>query len=141
MRLLLRLAPAVGATLVLTATAVQAREAPERELQMLGRCALASSVYKSLLPPSTAPVTVTEADKELYARLKTAEPLLQLRADALAGAVEPAARDTIAKELREQFQAQMAPKDGPRKSPRDALDLYAPILEACIVRATLLPKE
>lgn len=133
---------ALGASLVLGAVAAHA-ETPDKEMRMLGRCALASSVYKSLMPPAKPPVPleVTAADKDLYARLQAVEPLLSARADKLAATVDPAVRDGIGKELTQQFQAQMAPKDGPRKTPREALDLYAPILEACIVRAAMQPAE
>lgn len=131
--------------LALCATAMAApalaAEAPERELQMLGRCAVASSVYRSLLPPATSPVVPTEADLALYERMKTADPVLRARADRVAGQVPQEKRDAIAAEIRSQFQAQMAPKDGPRKTPREALDLYAPIHEACIVRADMTPAD
>lgn len=125
----------------LLAGQAQAAETPARELQMLGRCALASSVYRSLMPPAPNAVQPTDADSALYERMKLAEPALRARADKIAGDVEPSLRDGIAAELRTQFQAQMAPVDGPRKSPREALDLYAPILESCIARADLIAAE
>jgi hypothetical protein len=115
--------------------------APERELRMLGRCALATSVYRSLMPPAPTPMTVTDADKALYERMKLVDPLLRARADAVAASIDPAVSTAIGEELRAQYRAQMAPPDGPRKTPREALDLYAPILEACIVRADMLPKQ
>ena len=139
----LRILPlALGAALVFGAAA-HAAETPERELRMLGRCALAASVYKSLLPPATPPVSAnpTEADIALYKRLHDLEPTLKGRADALAETVDPAVRDGLGKELTDQFQTQMAPKGAPRKTPREALDLYAPIIEACIVRAGILASQ
>ncbi len=130
---------ALGTALAVSSLA-HAEEAPDRELRALGRCALAASIYKSLLPPATPPVSAepTDADKALYKQLQEVEPTLRARADALAETVDPVVRDGIGKELTEQFYAQMAPKDGPPKTPRDALDLYAPILEACVVRANML---
>lgn len=118
-----------------------AQETPERELRMLGRCALATSVYRSLMPPAPAPVVITEEDKALYERMKQVDPLLRARADKVAASVDPAVSTAIGEELKSQYRAQMAPADGPRKTPREALDLYAPILEACIVRADMLPKD
>jgi hypothetical protein len=118
-----------------------AQEAPERELRMLGRCALATSVYRSLMPPSAAPVVITEADKALYEQMKEVDPLLRARADKVAATVDPSVSQAIGEELKAQYRAQMAPTDGPRKTPREALDLYAPILEACIVRADMLPRD
>lgn len=127
---------------VLTAVApAYAAEAPERELQMLGRCALATSVYKSLMPPAAAPVQITDADRGLYARIQLADPALRARAEDLARSVEAGRRDAIAIELKAQFQAQLAPPGAPRRTPREALDLYAPLLESCIIRAQLLPKD
>jgi hypothetical protein len=128
-------------TALATAGAAAAAETPERELQMLGRCALATSVYRSLMPPRPAPVEFTAADKDLYARMQLVEPLLRARADALAGEVDAAKRDAITAELKGQFQAQLAPRDAPRKTPREALDLYAPLLEGCIVRGNLLSEN
>lgn len=125
--------------LMLTASTARAAEPPERELRMLGRCALAASVYRSLMPPAVAPVSITDADKALYGRMMAVDPRLRARADAVASELEPAARDAIGVELKAQYRAQMAPADGPRRSPREALDLYAPLLEACIARADMLP--
>jgi hypothetical protein len=127
---------AVGA-----ATPAQAQGTPERELRMLGRCALATSVYRSLMPPAPTPMTVTDEDKALYERMKLVDPLLRARADTLAASIDPAVSAAIGEELRAQYRAQMVPPDRPRKTPREALDLYAPILEACIVRADMLPKD
>ena len=129
----------LAAALLACAPAV-AQEAPERELRMLGRCALATSVYRSLMPPAVAPVVVTEDDKALYERMKQVDPLLRARAEVVAASVDKAAGAAISEELKAQYRAQMAPPGGPRKTPREALDLYAPILEACIVRADMLPK-
>ena len=123
------------------AAPAHAQEAPDRELRMLGRCALATSVYRSLMPPAPTPMTVTDADKALYQRMKLVDPLLRARADTVAASIDPAVSTAIGEELRAQYRAQMAPPDGPRKTPREALDLYAPILEACIARADMLPKD
>jgi hypothetical protein len=131
----------LGTCAALSASVVQAREAPERELQMLGRCAIATGVYRSILTTQGVPVTPTEADQALYARLKAVEPLLKARADGLAAQVDEATREGLKKDLTAQYMAQMNPKDGPRRSPREALDLYAPILEACVVRAGMLPRS
>ena len=129
------------AALALAATSpALAQDAPERELRMLGRCALATSVYRSLMPPAPTPVAVTPDDQALYDRMKQVDPLLRARADTVAAGVDPAIAQAIGEELRAQYRAQMAPADGPRRTPREALDLYAPILEACIVRADMLPK-
>ncbi|MDO9474819.1 MAG: hypothetical protein Q7J28_17380 [Caulobacter sp.] len=137
-----RLAGLMAATLLAAGAApALAQEAPERELRMLGRCALATSVYRSLMPPAPTPVGVTDEDRALYERMKQADPLLRARADTVAAAFDPAVGQAIGEELRAQYRAQMAPPDGPRKTPREALDLYAPILEACIVRADMLPKD
>lgn len=136
-----RLAGLMAAALLAAATPALAQETPERELRMLGRCALATSVYRSLMPPSPAPVVITDEDKALYERMTQADPLLRARADTVAATVDPAIGQAIGDELKAQYRAQMAPPDGPRKSPREALDLYAPILEACIVRADMLPRD
>ncbi|MDP2260990.1 MAG: hypothetical protein Q8J89_14860 [Caulobacter sp.] len=133
--------PLIAAAALAAATPALAQEAPERELRMLGRCALATSVYRSLMPPTPAPVVVTDDDKALYERMKQVDPLLRARADKVAASVDPAVGQTIGEELKAQYRAQMAPPDGPRKTPREALDLYAPILEACIVRADMLPRD
>ncbi len=130
----------VAASVAAAAPAV-AQEAPDRELRMLGRCALATSVYRSLMPPAPAPVVITDEDRALYERMKAVDPLLRARADKVAASVDPAISTAIGEELKTQYRAQMAPADGPRKTPREALDLYAPILEACIVRADMLPKD
>ncbi len=136
------LAGLVTAALIAAGAAApaHAQEAPDRELRMLGRCALATSVYRSLMPPAPTPMTVTDADKALYERMKFVDPLLRARADTVAASIDPAVSAAIGEELKAQYRAQMAPPDGPRKTPREALDLYAPILEACIVRADMLPK-
>lgn len=126
---------------VLTAVPAQAAESPTRELTMLGRCALATSVYASLVPRPPAGLAPTDTDRDLLARVKVAEPRLRQRAEALASQVPAEERDGIAATLKGQFQAQLAPTDGPRKTPREALDLYAPVLEACIVRADMIPTE
>jgi len=131
----------IAASVLAASTAVLAQEAPDRELRMLGRCALATSVYRSLMPPAPTPVAVTAEDQALYERMKQADQLLRARADTVAAAVDPAIAAAIGEELKAQYRAQMAPADGPRKTPREALDLYAPILEACIVRADMLPKD
>lgn len=136
----LRAASHVAAGLIAVAAPALAQEAPERELRMLGRCALATSVYRSLMPPAPSPMVVTDEDKALYERMKQVDPLLRARADKVAASVDPAVSAAIGEELKAQYRAQMAPPDGPRKTPREALDLYAPILEACIVRADMLPK-
>lgn len=136
-----RLVVLMAATVLAASAPALAQEAPERELRMLGRCALATSVYRSLMPPSPAPVVVTDADTALWERMMRADPLLRARADTVAATVDPAVGEAIGEELRAQYRAQMAPPDGPRKTPREALDLYAPILEACIVRADMLPKD
>jgi hypothetical protein len=130
----------IAAIALASAAPAAAQEAPDRELRMLGRCALATSVYRSLMPPAPTPVAVTDEDKALYERMKQADPLLRTRADKVAASVDPAVGQAIGEELKAQYRAQMAPPDGPRKTPREALDLYAPILEACIVRADMLPK-
>ena len=135
-----RVIAAASLALLAASGAARAAETPERELQMLGRCALASSVYRSLMPPAIAPVQPTDADKALHARMQLADPILRARADALAGEVDAAKRDSISTELKAQFQAQLAPNDGPRKTPREALERYAPILEACMGRAQLRPR-
>lgn len=128
------------AVVLLAGAPAVAQEAPERELRMLGRCALATSVYRSLMPPAVAPVVVTDDDKALYERMKLVDPLLRARAEVVAASVDKATGEAIGEELKAQYRAQMAPPGGPRKTPREALDLYAPILEACIVRADMLPK-
>lgn len=137
----LRKGALVAAAALAAATPALARETPERELQMLGRCALATSVYRSLMPPAPAPVVITDEDKALYERMMQVDPLLRARADKVAASVDPAISAAIGEELKAQYRAQMAPPDGPRKTPREALDLYAPMLEACIVRADMLPKD
>lgn len=130
---------ALGASLALGAAAAHA-EAPDKELRMLGRCGVAASVYKSLMPPSKNPFEPTIADKELYARLKEVEPALQARANAVAGMVEPDVAKAIQAEIMSQYEMQMGKRGAPPlKTPREALDLYAPIIEACIVRAAMQP--
>lgn len=130
---------ALGAALAFGAASAHAAETPDRELQMLGRCGIATSVYRSLLPPAKTPFEATVADKDLYARLQAVEPVLQARANAVAKNVGPEAAIAIQTELTGQYEMQMGKRGAPPlKSPREALDLYAPILEACIVRATLL---
>ncbi|MES2036167.1 MAG: hypothetical protein V4466_18520 [Pseudomonadota bacterium] len=129
---------------ILIATAVlgaavpaAATPAQEMELRALGQCALAGNLYKSLLGPG-APITPTDADKALYAKLQTAQPVLSQRAETVAMAIGVEKATAIRNKLMAELKGQLEPAEGPRLAPRAALDRYAPILEACVVRADLL---
>jgi hypothetical protein len=131
---------ALCATLAGAGTAF-AETVQEKELRSFARCGVAASVYRSLLPPAKSDLEPTADDLALYEQVKAAEPTLRKRADALAAEADPAVRDAIAREVTDQFKAQISPPGAPRKTPREALDLYAPLLEACVTKAALLPKD
>jgi hypothetical protein len=126
-----------AAALLGAAVPAAASPAQEMELRSLGQCALAGNLYKSLLAPG-APVTPTDADKALYARLQLVQPTLAQRAETVAKAVGPEKATEIRTKLMAELKGQLEPAEGPRLAPRAALDRYAPILEACVVRANLL---
>ena len=126
----------LAAALGLAAPAL-ASPAEEMELRSLGQCALAGNLYKSLMAPG-APTTPTDADKALYAKMQAANPVLGQRAEQLAMAVGMEKSQSIRTRLMAELKAQLEPADGPKLAPRAALDRYAPILEACVVRSDLL---
>lgn len=114
-----------------------ATPAQEMELRAIGQCALAGNLYKSLMAPAS-PIKPTDADTALYAKLRTANSVLSQRAEQLAMAVGPEKSQSIRAKLMAEIKAQLEPADGPKLEPRAALDRYAPILEACVVRAEVL---
>jgi|GEM_PF-4954615 len=130
--LTLTLAAALG-----LATPALASPAQEMELRSLGQCALAYNLYKSLMAPG-APVKPTEADKALYAKIQATNPALGARAEQLAMAVGMETSGAIRTKLMAELKAQLEPIGAPKLEPRAALDRYAPILEACVVRGQLL---
>lgn len=122
------------------ASAAQAAEsAPERELRLLGRCAAASNLYRTLMPPMKTPLEPTEADLALWTRIQAATPKLSARANYLAMEVGGPKATAIQKDLKAQAAAQLDPPDQPQLTPRQALDLYAPVLESCLAKADALP--
>lgn len=128
----------VGAGLAaVTTAAAWASPAQEHELRSLGQCALAGSLYESLAKPG-APITLTDADTALIEKMTVAEPTLSKRANALAEMIGKEKAQTIHDKLMVEFKGQIAPEGKPRMPPREALDRYAPILEACISRSQLL---
>jgi len=126
-------------TLFVTAVALPAAATPaqEKELRAIGQCALAGNLYKSLMAPGS-PLKATDDDKALYAKLQTANPVLSQRAEQLAMAVGMEASQSIRATLMTELKAQLEPADAAKLEPRAALDRYAPILEACVVRAEVL---
>lgn len=129
---ILVVAAVLGAAMPAAATPAQ-----EMELRSLGQCALAGNLYKSLLAPG-APITPTDADKALFAKLQTAQPVLAQRAETVAMAVGAEKATAIRTKLMAELKGQLEPADGPKLAPRAALDRYAPILEACVTRAEML---
>lgn len=129
--------PLTLAAVLATASTAVAATPQEFELRSLGQCALAGNLYKSLMAPG-APIKPTDADKALYARLQTVTPALSQRAEALAMALGAETSTGIRTKLMAELKAQIEPTQGQRLEPRAALDRYAPILEACVVRGEIL---
>ncbi len=122
-----------------TSPSLAAETAAERELRLLGRCGAATNLYRSLMPPAKAPLQPTEADLTLWTRIQAATPKLSARANFLAMEVGGERSRALHKEIMDQAGAQLAPPGLPRLTPREALDLYAPVLDACLAKADALP--
>ena len=131
---LLSLALAGGLLLALPASAA---ETPEQEVGGLFQCAAALGLYQSMgeRPQSG----ITEADTALAASLTAYESQLRSRVDALAAGLGEADMKRLVAAIKADVAERIAPvKDDPQ-APRKILDLYKPVLEACVVRAKALP--
>lgn len=130
-----------GVLALLAASGVaRAAETPaERELRLLGRCGAATNVYRSLMPPMKVPLEPTEADLDLWRRIQVVTPKLAARANLLAMELGVEKSSAIQAEIKAQALAQLQPEGKPRPTPRAVLDVYAPVLEACLAKAAALP--
>lgn len=129
----LALAPSAWAE----ATATAPAETPSEELTAIFQCATAMGLYAGFMQDTGN--ALTESDRALSAGAMALEPRLRTRGEALAtGLGEGPTREIISgikTDLRGKIDALGDDPDAPRK----VIDLYRPVLSACIVRGGALP--
>lgn len=136
MRLLKTTSLALAAGLLLALPA-RAAETPEQEVGGLFQCAAGLGLYDAMAERPDA--GMTDADKALAASVTVFEPQLKGRVDALALVLGQDGMKAQMEAAKAEVTSRLAPlKDQPDAS-RKVLDLYRPVLEACLVRAKALP--
>ena len=136
MRLLNATALALSAGLLLALPA-RAAETPIQEVTGLFKCAAALGLYDAIGEHPEA--AVTDADKALAASVSAYEPQLRGRVEALATGLGEDTMKGLIQAAKLDVETKLTPlKDDPQ-APRKILDLYKPVLEACLIRAKALP--
>jgi hypothetical protein len=136
MRLFRALPFAIAGGLLLAAPA-RAAETPAQEIGGLFKCAAALGMYGAMAERPGA--GMTDADKALAASVTAYEPQLRGRVDTLAPTIGEDGMKALIAAVRVEVSSKVDPlKDDPQ-APRKILDLFKPVLEACVVRAKALP--
>ena len=127
---------AAGLTL---AGPVRAAETPPVEFASLLKCASGMGFYSALT--RSVPAQATAEDRALLTRVTMVEDVLKGRTDALAAQIGSAEADAIGEASKAAAKAQFEPFTRDPQGPRKVLDLYRPVLEACIDRAKALSPQ
>ncbi len=116
--------------------AAHAADQPEQEFRTLARCSFAIRLYDVVVVQKAWP-GATAADKILAARANAATRAIDARAVALLTVVGKEKGGAILDETSAAGKARLRELQGDRNAAnRAALDLYSPIVEACILGAS-----
>jgi hypothetical protein len=133
-----RLAISLAAGLAFAGPA-HADETPQAEFASLLKCASGMGFYSALT--GSVPAQATAEDRALLTRVTMVEDVLKGRTEALATQIGVAEADAISEASRAAARAQFEPFTRDPQGPRKVLDLYRPVLEACIDRAKALSPQ
>lgn len=112
-------------------------EAVPLELTAVFECAAAMGLYKGYMEDPRS--VLTDADRALATDLAAVEPRLRDRGQALAIVLGDEPAGAIIALIRADMTSRIAPLRGDPDARRKVIDLYRPVLSACVVRGAALP--
>ncbi len=115
----------------------RAAETPSQELTSLLQCAAASGLYNGFVEaPDSSP---TDADKALVAQMAAVDMRFQMREQILADSLGDAAVQQVVTGIKADMSAKIEPLRAHVDPRREVIDLYRPVMVACIARGATLP--
>ena len=125
------------ATSLAFAPCAQAAETPPQELTAVLQCEATLGLYdRFVADPADDP---TDQDKALLAQMSAVEPRFEMRAMALANILDPAVVKQVIDAVMADMTAAIEPMRSHPDPRRDLIDLYTPVMMACIARGNTLP--